>query len=98
MRRGAPDAAADGAFLQPLRGVRGGLAKAEPPVDDEARIELREEVIAAELLAERVLLETLETLGPPSKGDTLESLTAATGAWRHAAPQEALAELASAIS
>ena len=86
------------AVLKPLRGVRNVLADPHPPIDDNNRIELREEVIAAELLAERVLLETLERLAPKAEGAPLESLTSATTAWRQSAPREALDTLASAIS
>lgn len=88
----------DDGVLQPLRTARTVLATPDPPFDDDARLELREEVIAAELLAERVLMETLERLAPPSKAKPLDSLTAAAEVWGEPAPREALAELASAIS
>lgn len=88
----------DEAVLQPLRSVRGVLATPDPPFNDDCRIELREEVIAAELLAERVLMETLEMLAPRSRASALTSLTAAAEVWGDPVSPEALQELASALS
>ena len=63
LARGAEAARAwDGAVLSPLREVRRRLKPAFPPVDDRAREGLREDVKAAELRAERVLMETLAEL------------------------------------
>ncbi|MDP3749965.1 MAG: TIGR02444 family protein [Phenylobacterium sp.] len=89
----------DATVLKPIREVRRTLKAAFPPVDDGAREALREEVKAAELRAERVLMETLETLAPASSGGhpALESLRAASAAWGSPAPDEALARLARAL-
>ncbi|WP_332765535.1 TIGR02444 family protein [Phenylobacterium sp.] len=89
----------DATVLKPIRQVRRALKPAFPPVDDGAREALREDVKAAELRAERVLMETLETLAPASSGGhpALESLRAASAAWGSPAPDEALARLARAL-
>lgn len=50
------------AAIVPLREARRALKAPAPPVDDAAREGLREQVRAAELQAERLLLETLERL------------------------------------
>lgn len=85
--------------LVPLRAVRRALKPACPPVADAARERLREQVKAAELGAERVLVETLEALSDGVRGVTsgLAALGAASRAWGHAAPDPALAVLAAAL-
>lgn len=90
----------DETTLVPLRGVRRALKAPIPPVDDDARNGLREDVKAAELRAERVLLETLERLGEgaPPASSALEAATAATRAWGYAAPVETLAALTDAVA
>lgn len=88
----------DRAVLRSLRDVRRWLKTAHPMVDDTGRSELREEVVTAELLAERVLLETLEQLAARSPDDPLRSLTAASKVWGPAAPFDALQRLAVAVS
>ena len=62
-------------------------------------IEVSDEV-AAELRAERVLMETLESLAGASSGGhgALASLQAASAAWGKPAPDDALAVLARALS
>jgi uncharacterized protein (TIGR02444 family) len=85
--------------LGPIRQVRRLLKPAYPPVDDGAREGLREDIKAAELRAERVLMETLEALtGERGGTPALEALQAASRAWGKPAPDEALARLASALS
>ena len=101
LRRGAETAKAwDLTVLKPIREVRRALKPAFPGVDDEAREGLRDDVKAAELRAERVLMEALEALAPASRGGlpTLEALKAATAAWGLRAPDDALATLAAALS
>jgi uncharacterized protein (TIGR02444 family) len=101
LRRGAEAAKAwDAAVLKPLREVRRRLKPAFPPVEEAAREGLREDVKAAELRAERVLMETLETLAPARSGGlpALEALKTASAAWGRAAPDDALAGLAAALS
>lgn len=89
----------DGLALTPIREVRRAL---KPPFDgvaDDAREGLREDVKAAELRAERVLMEALEAITPAQQGrPALEALKAASAAWGNPAPDAALAELAAALS
>jgi len=89
----------DATVLKPIREVRRALKPAFPPVDDGAREALREDVKAAELRAERVLMETLEDLAPARSGGrpAMESLRAAVAAWGTPATDEALAVLAGAL-
>jgi uncharacterized protein (TIGR02444 family) len=89
----------DETALTPLRAVRRGLKAALPPVDDAAREGLRGEVKAAELRAERVLLETLAEITGPARGGAhaLDALKAASAAWSPAAPDAELAALAAAL-
>jgi uncharacterized protein (TIGR02444 family) len=88
----------DATALTPLREVRRGLKPSLPPFSDRARQELREEVKAVELAAERLLLETLEGLTKGRGGaHALEALEAASKAWDKPAPADALAQLAAAL-
>lgn len=101
LRKGAEAAKAwDLKVLKPIREVRRALKPAFPPIGDEAREGLREDVKAAELRAERVLMETLEDLAPASRGGlpALQALKAASAAWGAPAPDDALAALAAALS
>ena len=90
----------DATVLVPIRQVRRALKASMPPVDDGAREGLREDVKAAELRAERVLMETLEAIAPASSGGqgALAALKAASAAWGEPAPDDALALLARALS
>lgn len=90
----------DATVLKPIREVRRALKPPFPPVDDGAREGLRDEVKAAELRAERVLMETLETLAGNAGGGrpALAALKAASAAWGGPAPDEALAVLARALT
>jgi len=84
--------------LVPLRDVRRGLKAPAPPVDDDARLALREAVKGLELAAERLLLETLDGMSQGQGGAcALEALEAASKAWDKLAPAGALAELAAAL-
>jgi uncharacterized protein (TIGR02444 family) len=89
----------DARVLMPIRKVRRELKPAFAGVADDAREGLREDVKAAELRAERVLMETLEALSGPERGGTpaLKALEAASAAWGQAAPDDALAALAIAL-
>ena len=88
----------DRAALVPLREVRRGLKPPLPPFEDEARVAFREEVKALELAAERLLLETLDSLDEGQAGaGALAALKAASAAWGRPAPDNALAELAAAL-
>lgn len=89
----------DETVLWPLRNVRRALKAGRRPFDDAAREGLREDVKAAELRAERVLMETLETLGgPAADSDPSGALTRAAMAWCGQAPAEALTRLARALA
>ncbi|MDB5417054.1 MAG: hypothetical protein JWP50_473 [Phenylobacterium sp.] len=98
-RAAAAARAWDQVALMPLREVRRALKPPAPPVADEAREDLRRDVKAAELRAERVLLETLADLAGEARGGAhaLEALKAASAAWKPAAPDAELAALAAAL-
>jgi uncharacterized protein (TIGR02444 family) len=88
----------ESAAIGPLRAARRGLRLPTPPVPDPAREALRAQVQAAELDAERILLETLETLGSPqSAGDPGLALTTVSAAWGTTAPADRLAALVVAL-
>ncbi len=89
----------DETVLWPLRNVRRALKTGRRPFDDAAREGLREDVKAAELRAERVLMETLESLGgPAADSDPAGALTRAAMAWCGQAPEAALKRLAEALA
>ena len=84
--------------LQPIRAVRRALKPPFGGVADDAREGLREDVKAAELRAERVLMEALAAITPRQGGaPALAALEAAAAAWGRPAPDEALAALAAAL-
>lgn len=83
----------------PLRKVRRILKTARPLVADEAREALREEVRAAELNAERLLLEALERLaGPAAVRDVPGAMIRAARAWNGDPPAAALKTLADLLA
>ncbi|WP_310540887.1 TIGR02444 family protein [Phenylobacterium sp.] len=90
----------DATALRPIREVRRALKLSLPSVDDGAREGLREDIKAAELRAERVLMETLEGLAGASSGrhGALAALQAASAAWGKPVSDNALATLAGALS
>jgi uncharacterized protein (TIGR02444 family) len=97
-RAAAATRAWDATALTPLREVRRALKPPLPPVDDHARLALREAVKDLELAAERLLMETLDGLSEGRGGaHALEALEAASEAWGKPAPADALAELAAAL-
>ena len=98
-RAAAASRAWDAVAVKPLRAVRRALKAAQPPIDDDAREALREDVKAAELHAERVLLETLAEMSGHQKGGAhaLDALRAAAQAWGRPVSDEALAVLAEAL-
>ncbi len=89
----------EAAAVRPLRAARRALKPPLPGIGDGDREELRADVKAAELHAERILLEALERLsgGAGDGASTLEALKAASRAFGPAAPDEALAALAGAL-
>lgn len=89
----------DETVLWPLRNVRRVLKAPRLPFEDGARESLREDVKAAELRAERVLMEALESLaGPAALVDAPAALRRAAMAWSGAAPAAALDRLAKALA
>lgn len=89
----------DARALTPIREVRRALKPAFAGVRDGPREGLREDVKAAELRAERVLMEALAELSPrQGRAPALEALRAAAAAWGTPAPDAALAELAAALA
>ncbi|MBS0363086.1 MAG: TIGR02444 family protein [Proteobacteria bacterium] len=88
----------DGLAVTPLRAIRRALKPSFDGVDEGARHELREDVKAVELRAERVLMETLEDLASgPGAAPALQALKAASQAWGPPADDDALAALAAAL-
>ena len=84
--------------LTPIRAVRRALKPAFGGVEDGEREALREDVKAAELRAERVLMEALEAMSDgPGGAHALDALEAASKAWGPPAPADALAALAAAL-
>lgn len=89
----------DETVLWPLRNVRRTLKASRRPFDDAAREGLREDVKAAELRAERVLMEALESLsGKGEDVDVPAALKRAAMAWSGTAPAAALDRLARALA
>lgn len=89
----------DETVLWPLRNVRRSLKASRAPFDDAAREGLREDVKAAELRAERVLMEALESLsGKGEDVDVPAALKRAAMAWSGTAPAAALDRLARALA
>ena len=90
----------EGAATRPLRAARRNLKTPAPPITEEARNALREQVRKAEFAAERLLMETLEALAPQPDGgaqDIAGGLLAAAQAWSRQAPEAELRALASLI-
>ncbi len=85
--------------LEPIRAVRRGLKSEALPVPTASREALRADIKAAELHAERVLLEAFEVLAHGQNGHpALEALTAAAAAWGSPPPPARLAALAQALT
>ncbi len=77
----------EGSVTGPLRGVRRRL---EPGA-------VREAVKAAELAAERVLLERLEPLAPRAEGDPAAAMAAASAAWGRPAAERLFKDVAALL-
>jgi uncharacterized protein (TIGR02444 family) len=97
-----PDAVAlvrrwEGEVVGPVRQARRALKSDIPPISEGGRLQLREVIRAAELDAERLLLEALASLGPPERTAAAGSLDAAAAAWGRSPPDAALAALARAL-
>ena len=90
----------EGAATMPLRSARRHLKGPAPPIPDEARLALREQVRKAEFAAERLLMETLESLAPSPEGpaaDFAAAMIACSLAWGRKAPEAELRDLARRI-
>ena len=87
------------AAVAPLRTVRRTLKAARPGIAERLRLDLREDVKAVELKAERVLMESLAQLAGEASGGApaLQALQAASKAWGRPAPDVTLAALAGAL-
>ncbi len=85
--------------LGPLRQIRGAVKAGAPMVAEVGSAEVGRQVLAAELAAERALIESLETradehAAPASQA--LPALISLAQLWRPPAPQSALERLAAA--
>lgn len=81
------------AAVAPLRAARRSMKPSVEGIQDGAREALRAEVMALELKAERLVMETLESLTPESSSAALPvpaALQAAVRVWSSTAPAEAL--------
>ena len=86
-----------GVAIDALRSIRKTLKKPVPDMEDDRRLALRATIKAAELQAERGLLEELESLSGPPEGApfaVVDSLAAAARLWADRTPREALRTLA----
>jgi uncharacterized protein (TIGR02444 family) len=91
----------DRRVVAPLRTIRRGLGAPAPRVADAARLSVREAVKAAELAAERLLLESLEALTPSDEAGrtaAVDALVELVGAWSRPAPITLLTDLAAAAA
>ncbi len=82
--------------IAPLRAVRRTLKTPVPDLGTDARLAVREQVKAAELAAERHLLEGLEALSPPPSGPArapLDAMADAARLWDRVVPRPALRTL-----
>lgn len=83
--------------IAPLRAVRRTLKTPVPDLETDARLAVREQVKAAELAAERFLLEGLEALSPAPGGaarPALDALVETARLWDRVTPRPALRALA----
>lgn len=91
----------EAAATGPLRTARRNLKAPAPPIAEDARGALREQVRKVEFAAERLLMETLEALAPEPEGraqDIAGGLVAAGRAWGRQAPEAELKELAGRLA
>ncbi len=83
--------------IAPLRALRQRLKLRHPDLEDTAREAVRTEVKAAELAAERALLQGLADQSPPAgdaPGDLMTALAATSRAWSPRVPRALLQTLA----
>ncbi len=87
--------------VAPLRAVRRTLKAPVPDLDTDARLAVREQIKAVELLAERHLLNQLQDLAPPPSGKVrpvLDGMADAARLWARIIPRPALKTLAERLS
>jgi uncharacterized protein (TIGR02444 family) len=88
----------EGAVIHPLRAARRALKAPFDPLDEPGREALRQDVKAAELTAERLLLQGLAKIGAgPGAATPADALAAAARAWGAPPPDAELAALAAAL-
>jgi uncharacterized protein (TIGR02444 family) len=83
--------------IAPLRAVRRTLKTPVPDLETDARLAVRDQVKAAELAAERHLLEGLQTLSPAASGPArpaLDAMAETARLWDRVTPRPALKALA----
>ena len=86
--------------VAPLRAMRRTLKTPLNDIEAGSRLEIRDQVKALELKAERRLLEALEALAPPPDGaprPPLDGLVATARQWSRVTPRPALIRLAEAL-
>jgi uncharacterized protein (TIGR02444 family) len=91
----------ENAVLEPLRTVRRRLGVVNGSLSPMAQPVVREAILAAELAAERALLEALQTLTTDrgdTSGETLTLLVDLAEMWRPPAPMLLLARLSNALA
>ena len=89
----------DLSILGPIRAARRALKAQLPPVEDGARLALREEVKRIELATEHLLMDSLESLAPgPRTGNPAAALVRAGRAWGGPPPDAALQSLADRLA
>jgi len=82
--------------VAPLRAIRTLLKKPVPDLDDAARLQVRDQVKAVELLAERHLLSALEGLAPPpsgAPGPAIDAMARVARVWGAVVPRAGLIRL-----
>lgn len=85
------------AAITPLRHARRALKADLPGIAAEPRLALRGRIKAAELEAEKLILDALEPLSPPSTDDLCAALAACAAAWGDPPPPAILFSLAEAL-
>jgi uncharacterized protein (TIGR02444 family) len=94
----------DDLAVRPLRIVRMAMKKPHAELDDQAREQVRDQVKAAELMAEKALLNGLEALewsspGAPGRAPAVvDTVARVAKAWSGQAPRSALAQLVDMLS
>ena len=84
-------------ILGPVRQSRRALKAPLEPVDDAARLAVRETVKAVELDLEKLLMTSLAGLSTPGPGAAISALVRAGAAWGDPPSPEALQRLATAL-